>query len=102
MAKNSNKVNFTVDVATAERLRLLSVKSGYSVAHMIREFSLLADAIPDTCDRIVFMQSLKLENRIQMNILAPLYSGSLQVPATDSDEVVDKKIRADLKKKVTA
>lgn len=89
-----------IDDQTADRLKLLSEKSGFPVAEMVRQWAMIADTIPDSADRIVFMQTLRMENRSQLNMLSPLWVGIIKdVPNSTSEEDVDKLIEADRKRK---
>jgi len=100
MTETNNQVKFGVKIDTAKRLRLLSEKSGFPISEIISEWSKIADTIPDSADRIVFMQTLKMENRSQLNMLSPLWVGRIpNVPTETSEEDVDKLIKVDYEKK---
>jgi hypothetical protein len=101
MSEKKNAPNFKVDIETAERLRLLSAKSGFSVAHLLRELSQIYDMLPDSCDRVILGIFPKIENRSITFIASPLYCGSLPSCSNEtSDEEVDKRIRKALEEKI--
>lgn len=90
----------TIDVETAQRLRDLSEKSGYSVVHIVRELSKIYDMIPDNADRIVLGIFPRLENRSILFIASPMWVGTVQgIPENASDETFDKMVSEAVQKK---
>lgn len=90
--QNKKNPQFRVDKETALRLRQLSEKSGYSIAHIIREISKIYDMVPDNADRIILGIFPRLENRSILFMASPMWVGTVQgIPENASDEEFYKK-----------
>jgi len=75
MSEKENQVKIGVDYATGERLRLLSEKSGHSMAFILREFSKIVDFIPDNANRITLCFGLDAKTRQFKMAVLPMYVG---------------------------
>jgi hypothetical protein len=100
MLKTTKPANFKVDSKTASRLRLLSEKSGYSVAHLLREFSIIADTIPDHAEKISLAMWTNPEKKVFRTVVCPIICGSIPVSNDFSNSMVDELIHADMAKKI--
>ena len=100
MTKKHKAVNYKVSYATAQRLRLISRKSGHSISYLISEFAMIADAIPDGCQKAIFLSELRLDKSMFRCVISPMFVGSFEVASTMPNSEVDKLIHEDLGKKV--
>lgn len=94
----TKQTTISVKPSVAEKIRLLSEKSGISIARIIEELSKLADFIPQSCDSVSLVILPKEETRSLQFVLLPIFSGSFELE--DENEDIDAKIHEELKKKV--
>jgi|WetSurMetagenome_2_1015567.scaffolds.fasta_scaffold230091_4 hypothetical protein len=100
MVKTKKSANFKVDSQTASRLRLLSEKSGYSVAHLLREFSMIADTIPDYAEKISLLMWTNPEKKVFRTVVCPIICGSIPISDDFPNSLVDDLVHADIAKKI--
>jgi hypothetical protein len=100
MAKTKKSANFKVDSQTASRLRLLSEKSGYSVAYLLREFSIIADTIPNHAEKISLVMWTNPEKKVFRTVVCPIICGSIPVNDDFPNSMVDELVHADMAKKM--
>lgn len=94
----TKQASIMVKPSVAEKLRLLSDKSGIPIARIVEELSKLADFIPQSCYSVSLVILPKTETRSIQFVLLPIYCGSFELK---NGEDMDKAIREDLKKKVS-
>jgi len=78
MSEIENQVKIGVDSSTGKRLRLLSEKSGFSMAYILRELSKIVDFIPDNANRITLLIALDAKTRQVKLCAVPLYIGTTE------------------------
>lgn len=76
MSEKENQVKIGVDYETGERLRLLSEKSGFKMAYILRELSKIVDFIPDNVNRITLFIALDAKTRQVKMCAIPIYVGT--------------------------
>jgi hypothetical protein len=100
MLRKQKSANYKVDSHTAFRLRLLSEKSGYSVAHLLREFSMIANSIPTYAEKISLVMWTNQEKKVFRTVVCPIISGSLPVDDNFPNSMVDELVHVDMAKKM--
>jgi len=93
VSQKEKATSIRVDLATAERLRLLSDLSGLTIGKLVEEFSKVSELIPKEADKVSVFFLLKKEQLYMTIALMPQVSGSFLTSDKTSDSEVDKRIR---------
>jgi len=94
----TKQASIMVKHSVAEKIRLISEKSGIPIARIIEELSKLADFIPQSSDSVSLVIMPKEQIRSVQFIVLPIYSGSFTESENMTEEQVSERIREDIKK----